>query len=71
MAKNVNEIAKQLGATRKGKVPETGGGAFGMARLAKILTDRLQSSQGLRPDRPTDPSWVLQGKLPMSEQTKQ
>jgi hypothetical protein len=71
MAKNVNKIARKLGATVKGKVPDTGGGAFGMARLAEILTARLQPSQGLRPGRPSDPSWVLQGKVPMSEETKE
>ncbi len=70
MAKNVNKIAKKLGATVKGKVPDTGGGAFGMARLAEILTTRLQPSQGRRPGRPSNPSWVLQGKVPMSEETK-
>jgi hypothetical protein len=71
MAKNVNKIAKKLGAKVKGQVPDTGGGAFGMARLAENLTARLQPSQGLRPGRPSDPSWVLQGKVPMSEETKQ
>ena len=71
MAKNVNKIARKLGATVKGKVPDTGGGAFGMARLAQILTARLQPSQGRRPGRPSDPSWVLQGKVPMSEETKE
>lgn len=71
MAKNVNTIAKKLGATVKAKVPDTGGGAFGMARLARILTSRLQPSQGLRPGRPSDPNWVVQGKVPMSEETKE
>jgi hypothetical protein len=71
MAKNINKIAKKLGATVRGKVPATGGGAFGMARLAEILTTRLQPSQGLRPGRPSDPNWVLQGKVPMTEQTKE
>ena len=71
MAKNVNKIARKLGASVKGKVPDTGGGAFGMARLAEILTSRLQPSQGRRPGRPSDPSWVLQGKVPMSEETKE
>ena len=42
-----------------------------MARLAEILTERLQPSQGRRPGRPSDPSWVLQGKVPMSEETKE
>ena len=71
MAKNVNRIAKKLGATVKGKVPDVGGGAFGMGRLAEILTERLQPSQGRRPGRPSDPNWVAQGKVPMSEETKE
>jgi hypothetical protein len=70
MAKNVNKIAIKLGATVKSQVPDTGGGAFGMSRLAEIVTARLQPSQGRRPGRPSDPSWVLKGKVPMSEDTK-
>lgn len=70
MAKNINKIAAELGATIKGKVPDTGGGAFGMARLAEVLTARLQPSRGRRPGRPTDPSWESQGKVPMSAETK-
>ncbi len=69
-AKNVNEIAKKLGATIVGKVSDTGGGAFGMARLGKLLAERLQPSQGRRPGRPSDPNWVVQAKVPMSQQTK-
>ena len=71
MAKNIDRIAKKLGATVKRKVPDVGGGAFGMARLAQVLCERLQPSHGRRPGRPSDPSWVLQGKVPMSEETKQ
>jgi len=41
MAKNVTKIAEALGATVVGEVPETGGGAFGMRRLAAILRTRL------------------------------
>ena len=70
MAKNIEQIARRLGATRKAEVPDAGGGAFGMARLAKILAERLQPGQGRRPGRPSDPSWVVQGKVPMSEATK-
>ena len=52
MAKNVNKVAKKLGAKVQGQIPDTGGGAFGMARLAEILTARLQPSQGLRQATP-------------------
>lgn len=59
MARNANRIAEKLGAKVKGKVPDVGGGPFGMARLAEILAARLQPSQGRRPGRPSDPNWVL------------
>jgi hypothetical protein len=71
MAKNVNKIAKRLGATVLDQVPDVGGGAFGAARLAELLHARLQPSRGQRPGRPTDPIWVLHPKVPMSEATMQ
>jgi len=71
MARNVHKIAKRLGATVVDRVPDAGGGAFGAARLAKIFQARLQPSQGQRPGRPTDPSWVLHPKVPMSQATMQ
>jgi hypothetical protein len=49
MAKNIYKIAEKLGAQVKGKVADVGGGAFGMARLAEILSARLQPSLGCRP----------------------
>lgn len=69
MGKHVQKIADALGATVVGQVPETGGGAFGMARLAAVLKARLEPGQGRRPGRPSDPSWRLQRKVPMSEET--
>ena len=57
IAMNINKIADGLGATVVGKVPHTGGGAFGAARLAHIVATiqaRLEPGQGLRPGRPTD-----------------
>jgi hypothetical protein len=69
VARNVRRIASELGARVVGKVPETGGGAFGAARLAKILQTRLTPSSGLRPGRPTDAKWVKHPKVPMSEET--
>ncbi|MFQ5694661.1 MAG: hypothetical protein ACE5HB_01580 [Terriglobia bacterium] len=69
MAKNIQKIADALGAHVVGHMPDTGGGAFGMARLAAILRSRLAPGQGRRPGRPSDPSWVLQRKVPMSEET--
>ena len=52
MANNVEKIAAGLGARVVGQVPDTGGGAFGAARLAKIVETmqaRLVLGQGLRP----------------------
>lgn len=73
MAKNIDRIAKGLGAKVVRQIPETGPGAFGAARLAKIVANiqgRLAPGQGLRPGRPTDATWVLHPKVPMSEATK-
>lgn len=69
MAKNREKLAALLGAKIVGQIPEVGGGAFGMARLAHILHQRLTPSQGERPGRPTDASWVHRPKVPMSEAT--
>ena len=73
MAKNIETIVHRLGAKVMAQVPETGGGAFGAARLARII-ERLQSrlvpSQGRRAGRPTDAKWVRHPKVPMSEATE-
>jgi hypothetical protein len=37
MAKDVSTIARRLGAKVIGRVPEVGGGAFGAARLARLV----------------------------------
>lgn len=70
MARNPERLAKLLGAEVVGRVPRVGGGAFGMARLAHILHQRLTPAQGERPGRPTDPSWVVRPKVPMSRGTE-
>ena len=52
MAKNINQTARRLGATVFHEVPETAGGAFGAARLARIveaLQSRLVPGQGRPP----------------------
>ena len=56
MAKNREKLAVLLGATIVNEVPDVGGGAFGMARLAHLLHQRLTPSQGERPGRPTNPN---------------
>jgi hypothetical protein len=69
VARNVRKIAHAPGAHVVGRVPETGGGAFGAARLAEVLRNRLTPGSGRRPGRPTDPNWVKHPKVPMSEET--
>jgi hypothetical protein len=74
MAKNIEKIAAGLGADIIGQVPNTGGGAFGAARLARIvetMQSRLLPGQGRRPGRPTDANWVQHPKVPMSDATKE
>jgi hypothetical protein len=48
MAKNREKLAALLGARIAGEIPDVGGGAFGMARLAHLLHQRLTPSQGDR-----------------------
>jgi hypothetical protein len=72
MAKNIQKIADLLSARVVSQIPETGGGAFGAARLPQLIASlraRLEPSEGLRPGRPTDASWVRHPKVPMSEET--
>jgi hypothetical protein len=63
-----------LGALRVAELPETGGGAFGAARQARLVAQlqaRLAPGEGKRPGRPTDASWTHHPKVPMSEATVQ
>ena len=69
MAKNIRKVAAALGARVTGRVPEVGPGAFGAARLAAALRERLVASAGRRPGRPTDPAWTQHPKVPMSDKT--
>jgi hypothetical protein len=74
MARDIEEIAAGLGANVVARLSHAGGGAFGAARLARIVADiqtRLQAGQGLRPGRPTDASWTQHPKVPMSDATRQ
>jgi hypothetical protein len=73
MAKETKRIAKLLGAEIVARVPETGGGAFGAARLGDVvvkLQGRLRPGEGKRPGRPTDPAWKRSPKVPMSRNTE-
>ena len=64
MSERTKRIAKKLAATIVDRFPETGGGAFGAARLV-ALRSRLRPKVGLRPGRPTDSSWNLRRKIPL------
>ena len=73
MADNINRLARPLVAKVVARIPDTGGGAFGAARLAQIvsaLQARLVPSNGERPSRPTDSTWVRHPKVPMSAATE-
>jgi len=70
MAKNPEKLAQLLGAELLGQVPDVGGGAFGMARLAHLLHEQLTPSRGRRPGRPTNRAWVERPKIPMSKATR-
>jgi hypothetical protein len=65
------EFGRLLGAEIVAEVPDVGGGPFGMARLARVMHQRLAPSQGERPGRPTNPDWTVRPKVPMSEATAQ
>ncbi|MCI0701222.1 MAG: hypothetical protein L0241_09095 [Planctomycetia bacterium] len=73
MAANVKKIAELLGAKVVAQIPDTGGGAFGAARLAEIvatLQARLRPGVGKRPGRPTVVTWTVSPKVPMSAATE-
>src|SRR5688500_3078506 len=73
MARNVEKLATLLGAKVAERLPETGAGACGVARLAAVVGERqarLQPGRGKRPGRPTDPRWVRHPKVPMSAATE-
>jgi hypothetical protein len=74
LAQKIKTIAKRLGAEIAAQVPDTGGGVFGAARLARCIESvqaRLVPGQGKRPGRPSDASWVRHPKIPLSEATRQ
>jgi hypothetical protein len=71
MAKNLESLAKKLGATVVGTVPDYSAGAFGMAALAHTLRERLEPGIGKRPGRPGNPAWSKRPKVPMAPETEQ
>jgi hypothetical protein len=69
MDKRIARIGKKVGANYTGRLPDVGGGAFGMARVAQVLHERLAPSAGKRPGRPTNGLWTEHRKVPMSAET--
>src|SRR5580658_9156833 len=70
MTLDPKSVAARLGAEHVGQLPDVGGGAFGMARLAAALKERLEPAQGRRPGQPTNTRWVLSPRVPMSRETE-
>jgi hypothetical protein len=73
MARDIKQIAHEMGTQIIGHSPDTGGGTFGAARLPQVvhaLRERLQPSRGPRPGRPTSKDWSLCSKVPMSSATR-
>jgi hypothetical protein len=62
MAKNIDALAKTLGAAAVGTVPDYSAGAFGMAALADTLRRRVEPSAGKRPGQPSNPAWSKRPK---------
>lgn len=63
---NMDQIAKDLGAERRGKV-ESQGGYFGASQLAAEVAARFRVPEG--GGRPTDPSWSDQRLVRLSTTT--
>jgi hypothetical protein len=72
MALNIEQLAGDMGAKIVAELPEGLEGSFGAARAAHIVATiqaRLRPGQGVRPGRPTDPTWSEHPKVPMSAAT--
>ena len=70
MERKIEDIARKLGADVIGTVPEHSAGAFGAAKLAQTLRQRLEPSQGKRPGRPSVPQWSKRSKIPLASKTE-
>jgi hypothetical protein len=71
MAEKIDKLADKLGAQVVGTVPEYSAGAFGVAKLARTLRERLEPGQGKRPGRPSNPSWSKRSKVPLAAETEE
>ena len=61
MSKRIQKLAESLGARVVAKLPDTGGGAFGAARLGRILAE-LQTELTPKEDRDETLAAVREGK---------
>ncbi len=71
MAGKIEDLADKLGAEVVGTVPEYSAGAFGVAKLARTLRQRLEPGRGKRPGRPSNPSWSKRSKVPLAAETEE
>ncbi|HVT15780.1 MAG TPA: hypothetical protein VHQ90_06285 [Thermoanaerobaculia bacterium] len=71
MAKKIEDLAEKLGAKVVGTVPDYSAGAFGVAKLARTLRERLEPGRGKRPGRPSNPHWSKRSKVPLAAETEE
>jgi hypothetical protein len=69
MTLDPKNVAARLGAEHVCQMPDVGGGAFGMARMAAVLKERLQPQEH-RPGQRTETRWIMNSKVPMSRETE-
>ncbi len=67
MARKIADLARKLGAEIRGTVPEYSAGAFGVAKLAHTLRERLEPDQGKQASKP---SWSKRSKVPLGVETE-
>jgi hypothetical protein len=70
MPKDIDSIAKKLGAKVVGTVSDYSAGAFGAAILAQTLRDRFEPGRGKRPGKPSNRRWTKRSKVPMAVETE-
>ena len=70
MDRKIGEIARKMGAEVVGTVPEYSAGAFGVAKLAQTLGERLEPGRGKRPGRPSVAHWSKRSQIPLAAETE-
>ncbi len=70
MTLDPGKIAERLGAKHLGQLPDVGGGALGMSRLAAILKERLAPGTGTPSGKATSVRWVVRARVPMTRETE-